>query len=96
MFRFCYYRCFTSVIQGQGEIEIPPAADPGIVPSFYTGHPSYAYPKDTSYMQTRSYPGPPAYDHVGETDYPMPYPAGAPPLGYHHGAPAPMGFSAGH
>lgn len=77
-------------IPGQGQIQIPPEAQPGVVPSIYTGHPSYAYPADLSYIQDRGYPG--------STEFPIsesnikPYPAGAPPLSYHSGAPNPTGF----
>lgn len=78
------------MIPGRGKIEIPPEAQPGVVPSVYTGHPSYAYPLDKSYAADRGYPGnvpltQPVMQH--ET-----YPAGAPPLGFHTGNPFSTGF----
>ncbi|XP_013380317.1 uncharacterized protein LOC106162301 [Lingula anatina] len=76
-------------IPGQGKIEIPPQAEPGVVPSFYTGHPSYAYPPDKSYQEVRGYPG---TQGVEPFTFQTGYPAGGPPLGYHGGAPAPTGF----
>ncbi|KAJ8321504.1 hypothetical protein KUTeg_000944 [Tegillarca granosa] len=76
-------------IPGYGKIEIPPEAQPGVVPSVYTGHPSYAYPPDKSYADDRGYPGNATLKESGQ---PGPYPAGAPPLGYHSGAPNPTGF----
>lgn len=77
------------ILQGQGKIEIPPEAQPGVVPSVYTGHPSYAYPADKTYAQDRGYPGnvpltQPAMKHE--------YPDGAPPLGFHTGNPFSTGF----
>lgn len=75
---------------GHGNITVLPTADPGRIPSLYTGHPSYAYPPDIPYAEVRNYPG--------TTGYPAPtattsnYPGGAPPLGNHSGAPAPTGF----
>ncbi|XP_074644139.1 uncharacterized protein LOC141900991 isoform X3 [Tubulanus polymorphus] len=77
---------------GHGAIEIPPQAQAGVVPSIYTGHPSYAYPKDKSYIETRGYPGAPSF--LDEDDYVrfLPYSGGAPPLGYHSGQPNPVGF----
>lgn len=74
--------------QGHGKIEIPPEAQPGVVPSIYTGHPSYAYPADRSYDEDRGYPG---NSSLGQS-LPGDYPKGAPPLGYHSGAPNPTGF----
>ncbi|XP_045192741.2 uncharacterized protein LOC123549037 [Mercenaria mercenaria] len=78
-------------IPGQGQVQIAPQAQPGVVPSIYTGHPSYAYPPDMSYIKDRGYPG--AAEHpVCESNI-KPYPAGAPPLSYHSGAPNPTGFT---
>lgn len=76
------------LIPGHGKIEIPPEAQPGVVPSIYTGHPSYAYPPDRNYDEDRGYPG---NSDLGQT-LPGDYPKGAPPLGYHSGAPNPTGF----
>lgn len=78
-------------IPGQGQIQIPPAAQPGVVPSIYTGHPTYAYPSDISYIKDRGYPGSAEFP-ISEANI-KPYPAGAPPLSYHSGAPNPTGFS---
>ena len=77
--------------QGQGEIKIPKTAQPGVVPSVYTGHPSYAYPPDKTYAEVRGYPETEGYPQETE---PIPaYPAGAPPLStVTSGAPAPMGW----
>lgn len=77
-------------IPGQGQIEVPPAAKPGVYPSIYTGHPSYAYPADKSYAEDRAYPG--TIGFPASVDGPSHYPGGAPPLGNHSGAPAPTGF----
>lgn len=80
-----------SMIPGKGKIEIPPEAQPGVVPSVYTGHPSYAYPADKSYAEDRGYPG-----NVSITQPVMKhetYPAGAPPLGFHTGNPFSVGFA---
>ncbi|XP_064599508.1 uncharacterized protein LOC135466039 [Liolophura sinensis] len=71
---------------GHGNIEMPITANAGVIPSVYTGHPSYAYPPDRTYEQDREYPGNTTFLSAG------PYPAGAPPLGHHSGAPAPTGF----
>lgn len=78
-------------IPGHGAIQVPPEAQPGVVPSIYTGHPSYAYPPDMSYIQDRGYPGAAEFP-ISESNI-KPYPAGAPPLSYHSGAPNPTGFS---
>lgn len=76
------------LIPGYGKIEIPPMAQPGVVPSQYTGHPSYAYPLDKSYSADRGYPGNSSlFEGTIHT-----YPAGAPPLGHHSGAPFSTGF----
>ncbi|GFS24451.1 hypothetical protein ElyMa_001664400 [Elysia marginata] len=75
---------------GHGKIHVLPTAEPGFIPSIYTGHPSYAYPPDMSYAETRAYPGTTGYPaHMPTT---CEYPGGAPPLGNHSGAPAPTGF----
>ncbi|CAL1545752.1 unnamed protein product [Lymnaea stagnalis] len=75
---------------GHGKIKLLPTADPGLVPSLYTGHPSYAYPPDIAYADTRGYPGTSGFPaRVTATSD---YPGGAPPLGNHSGAPAPTGF----
>ena len=76
--------------QGQGKIEVPPTAQPGVVPSIYTGHPSYAYPADKSYAEDRGYPG--TIGFPAKVEGPSHYPGGAPSLGSHSGAPAPTGF----
>ena len=88
--QFCPCLSFIYLFQGQGVIQIPPEAQPGVVPSIYTGHPSYAYPADLSYIQDRGYPGSAEYP-ISESNI-KPYPAGAPPLSYHSGAPNPTGF----
>ncbi|XP_060075314.1 uncharacterized protein LOC132555002 [Ylistrum balloti] len=77
------------LIPGYGKIEIPPEAQPGVVPSVYTGHPSYAYPPDKSYAEDRGYPGNSSFSNGPATHN---YPAGAPPLGHHSGAPYSTGF----
>ncbi|KAL3859084.1 hypothetical protein ACJMK2_009319 [Sinanodonta woodiana] len=77
-------------IPGQGKIEIPPAAQPGVVPSVYTGHPSYAYPRDRTYIEDRGYPG--SAEFPNTVSGARPYPAGAPPVSFHSGAPSPTGF----
>jgi len=41
---------------GKGKIEIPVGAKPGVVPSIYTGHPSYALPQGRDYAEDRGYP----------------------------------------
>jgi len=77
-------------IAGHGPIEVPPTAQPGVVPSIYTGHPSYAYPADKSYQDDRGYPG--TVGFPAGVDGPSHYPGGAPSLGNNTGAPAPTGF----
>ncbi|XP_046368104.2 uncharacterized protein LOC124143253 [Haliotis rufescens] len=80
----------TLSMAGQGQIEIPVTAKTNSMASMYSNHPSYMYPKDKSYAETRGYPG-----HVGfpaTIDSVPAYPGGAPPLGRHSGAPAPTGF----
>ena len=76
--------------KGHGKINVLPTAEPGNIPSLYTGHPSYAYPPDTAYAQVRGYPGTTGYP--ANIDSTCEYPGGAPPLGNHSGAPAPTGF----
>ncbi|KAL8608337.1 hypothetical protein ACOMHN_042204 [Nucella lapillus] len=80
----------TQQLPGQGKIEVPLTAQPGVVPSIYTGHPSYAYPADNTYAEDRGYPG--TIGFPATVDGPSTYPGGAPPLGNHSGAPAPTGF----
>lgn len=75
---------------GHGTISLLPAADPSIIPSLYTGHPSYAYPPDASYAEERNYTGTTGFPVQVNSTYN--YPGGAPPLGNHSGAPAPTGF----
>lgn len=74
---------------GKGKIEIPVTAQPGVVPSMYTGHPSYAYPPGRDYALDRGYS---TFNFSTEPAIPSVYPAGAPPLGHHSGAPAPTGY----
>ena len=76
--------------QGHGKIEVPLTAQPGVIPSIYTGHPSYAYPADKSYAEDRGYPG--TVGFPAKVEGPSHYPGGAPALGNHSGAPAPTGF----
>jgi len=76
---------------GYGSIQLPVEAKPGLLPSMYTGHPSYAYPQGRDYATDRGYPGNlPEFTGVSE------YPGGAPMLGRHHGTPAPTGFQGLH
>jgi len=42
---------------GRGKIVLPPSATTGQIPSYYTGHPSYAYDTSTSLDKARGYPG---------------------------------------
>lgn len=42
---------------GHGSIQLPVEAKPGILPSMYTGHPTYAYPQGRDYATDRGYPG---------------------------------------
>ncbi|XP_067937147.1 uncharacterized protein [Watersipora subatra] len=80
---------------GHGEIKIPKTAQPGVVPSVYTGHPSYAYPQDKTYAEVRGYPETEGYPQ--ETEPEPAYPAGAPPLSTTtSGAPAPMNWPSLH
>ena len=76
------------VLQGHGSIQLPVEAKPGVLPSMYTGHPSYAYPQGRDYATDRGYPGNPELDIMPQG----PYPTGAPPMGQHQGGPAPTGF----
>ena len=87
------------IFQGGGGIALPAEAQQGVLPSMYTGHPSYAYPQGRDYAEDRGYPGNPLYTtggQGGECEGRPPleptYPSGAPPLGLHQGGPAPTGF----
>jgi len=42
---------------GHGTIHLPVEARQGVLPSMYTGHPSYAYPPGRDYATDRGYPG---------------------------------------
>jgi len=42
---------------GHGSIQLPVEAKQGILPSMYTGHPTYAYPQGRDYATDRGYPG---------------------------------------
>jgi len=75
---------------GHGVVQVLPTAEPGVIPSMYTGHPSYAYPPDTPYGDVRGYPGTTGYPAMATKT--SDYPGGAPPLGNRSGAPAPTGF----
>ncbi|KAL8575953.1 hypothetical protein ACOMHN_027351 [Nucella lapillus] len=75
---------------GQGKVEVPPTAYVGVVPSIYTGHPSYAYPPDKTYAEHRGYPS--TVGFPAKVEGPTHYPGGAPSLGNHGGAPYPTGF----
>lgn len=88
---------------GQGKVEVPTLARPTVLPSKYTGHPSYAFPQGRDYAEDRKYPGCGAYgEHLyypglgGECPAKNPvyahYPAGATPLGMHHATAAPTAF----
>ncbi|XP_064641805.1 uncharacterized protein LOC135496399 [Lineus longissimus] len=76
---------------GHGPIALPPAADPGILPSRYTSHPSYSYPRDKTYLETKNYPAPRVLMDQDEPGYKL-YPTGAPPVGYDQRSPAQVGF----
>lgn len=86
---------------GFGNIEVPVEAKQGLLPSMYTGHPSYAYPQGRDYAEDRGYPGNSEYQHGPSSGGECParpalvpeYPSGAPPLGMHHGGAYPTGFS---
>lgn len=91
---------------GSGQINIPVEAKAGVLPSMYTGHPSYAYPQGRDYAQDRQYPGNGAYGQdmsyaSGTGECPSKplrsggYPAGGPPLGMHQGGAAATGFLQG-
>ena len=79
-------------IQGKGKVQIPIHATPGVVPSMYTGHPSYAYPRGRDYATDRGYPGARGFPDDRNESLGGTYPSGAPPLGMHQGNPAPTGF----
>lgn len=71
---------------GYGKIDVPVTAKSGVLPSMYTGHPSYAYPQGRDYAHDRGYPGNGAYmssSGPGTSGVSEPYPAGGPPLGMH-------------
>lgn len=76
-----------------GPIEIPVTAKAGVLPSMYTGHPSYAYPPGRDYATDRGYPGNSKYSEDPNHCVEGSYPTGAPPLGMHQGGPAPTGFA---
>ena len=48
-------------MQGKGVVEIPVRARARLLPSKYTGHPSYAYRRGRDYAHDRGYPGCAAY-----------------------------------
>lgn len=75
-------------VQGYGSIQLPVEAQPGVVPSIYTGHPSYAYPQGRDYASDRAYPG----NQDTTASLMGPFPAGAPPMGQHQGGPTSTGF----
>ena len=81
-------------VQGRGEIQIPAHAKHGLIPSMYTGHPTYAYPPGRDYATENRYPGNAVYnDNQGKPATDMCYPSGAPPLHMHQGGPQATGFS---
>ena len=92
------------LVQGKGVIEVPNMAQPRLLPSKYTGHPSYAYRRGRDYAQDRGYPGCGAYgEHLFYAGSPGGYcpaksplynlyPAGAPPLVMHHSTSVPAGY----
>lgn len=88
---------------GKAKIEVPTLARPRILPSKYSGHPSYAFPQGRDYAEDRKFPGCGAFgEHLyypdlgGECPAKNPvyahYPAGAAPLGMHFGTTAPTAF----
>jgi hypothetical protein len=92
---------FTTSEQGKGIIELPVAAKPALLPSKYTGHPSYAYHRGRDYAQERGHPGCGAFgEHLYYRSPECPakpilysiYPAGGPPLTMHHAPIGPTGF----
>ena len=83
-----HFCCF----QGHGSIQLPVEAKPGVLPSMYTGHPSYAYPQGRDYATDRGYPGnqqdpPPSL--IKRTEY---HRSGSTQLSQHQGGAAPTGF----
>jgi hypothetical protein len=44
-------------LPGRGAIKLPETCTVGQVPSYYTGHPSYAYKPSPGYTEARGYPG---------------------------------------
>ena len=91
------------VQQGKGPLWVPVTARAPLLPSKYTGHPSYAYPRGRDYAEDRGYPGCGAFgerlyypDIGGECPaksrlYNI-YPAAGPPIDMHCGAPPPIGY----
>ena len=88
--------------QGKGGIEVTCESKQGIVPSQYTGHPSYQYPQGRDYALDRGYPGQasmagPGYSMgpacSGRPQVASGYPAGAPLIGQHQSQAAATGFS---
>lgn len=43
--------------QGRGPIKLPETCTVGQIPSYYTGHPSYAYKPAPGYAEARGYSG---------------------------------------
>jgi len=85
--------------QGQGRIALPVEAQPGVVPSMYTGHPSYAFPGGRDYAEDRGYPGNDAYatgtgsgECPGRPPLTGTYPLDGPSGLMHPGGPHPTGF----
>jgi len=78
---------------GHGNIAVPPQAKTSVIPSIYTGHPSYAYSPGSTYAVVNKHQGAVRWPvtHVHFDEQPA-YPTGAPPLGYHSGAPPSVGF----
>ena len=63
--------------QGQGDVHIPVTARPAVLPSVYSGHPSYAFPQGRDYAEDRDYPANPTYADIFCDDqdaraYPVP------------------------
>ena len=83
---------FVVCSQGRGNIQIPVQAKQGIVPSMYTGHPTYAYPPGRDYATDRNYPGNDTYCEDGAKTERNFYPDGAPPLNMHQGGAHATGF----
>jgi len=87
-----------------GKLATPTLARLSVLPSRYTGHPSYAYPRGQDYAQAHGYPGCQVYtDEMYRPEprgrecpakYPLfaHYPAGAPPLWAAIGSATPVAF----